>query len=343
MKLLQQAAMGGSTCAMTMLGEVWREGCHEASIEEDSGAARDWFKMAADMEHAPAMNQLGMTLCDSEPTAALWHFRRGSKLGDADCHYNLGIFHERGMGGLRVNQEVAVKHYRIAAQSGHREAKASWGFFLLQEKRHAEALETLRAASSQGSAVAHYYLGEVFSHGIGFPPCLFTAAHHFTAASDLGETRATLQLAHAFFSGKGVDKSLTRAFALYKKAAKRDVAEACNCLGIMYEDGLGCERNLNEAQDWFEKGAELGNPDAAYNLAHLVLVRRSRRGSGSESGGGRRGSSKVSKSRRGGGRRPDSLKVMLGRAAALGSEKARGELEQMAREACTAATLTTDM
>ena len=65
------------------------------------------------------------------------------------------------------------------------------------------------------------------------------------------------------------------------REAERGDAKAMGILGLMYEKGLGCEKNLAEALDWLKKGARKGDADAENNLGFHVLP-----GYGSE--GGRR-------------------------------------------------------
>lgn len=61
----------------------------------------------------------------------------------------------------------------------------------------------------------------------------------------------------------GVDKmtkskkarKLTRAFKIYKKAAKQGCSEAQHMLGYMYYSGLGIKKNKKKAYQWFKKSA----------------------------------------------------------------------------------------
>ena len=39
-----------------------------------------------------------------------------------------------------------------------------------------------------------------------------------------------------------------------------------NNLGVRYEKGQGCDRNLTKAAEWFEKSANLGCSAAMFNL-----------------------------------------------------------------------------
>ena len=70
-------------------------------------------------------------------------------------------------------------------------------------------------------------------------------------------------LAHLYSKGAPptVEHSDWNAFFWYEKAAKMDHPDACHSLGTMYARGAGCRRNLDMAQDLFEKAARLAPED----------------------------------------------------------------------------------
>lgn len=59
------------------------------------------------------------------------------------------------------------------------------------------------------------------------------------------------------------------AYKLWVPLAESGDNEAQNYLGIHYYLGLGVERDMDQAKNWFEKAAVNGYPDAQYNLGQM--------------------------------------------------------------------------
>ena len=60
-------------------------------------------------------------------------------------------------------------------------------------------------------------------------------------------------------------KALNTFYAL----AKEDDAKAQYNVGLLYANGLGVQKDLVEAQQWYERAAKQGNGAAQYNLAQI--------------------------------------------------------------------------
>src|SRR5437660_454036 len=56
-------------------------------------------------------------------------------------------------------------------------------------------------------------------------------------------------------------------YDFYSKYMENPIA--INCLGIMYERGLGVEKNLKKAKELYEKAIKLGYSTAINNLAAM--------------------------------------------------------------------------
>ena len=55
-----------------------------------------------------------------------------------------------------------------------------------------------------------------------------------------------------------------------EKSAAQGLAPAQYRLGVLYERGLGVDRNLASARSWYERAADAGNVRAMHNLAVLL-------------------------------------------------------------------------
>ncbi|MBF4989789.1 tetratricopeptide repeat protein [Methylophilus sp. QUAN] len=69
-------------------------------------------------------------------------------------------------------------------------------------------------------------------------------------------------------------KDYAGAHAIYLSLANKNDAKACYNLGLMYQDGDGVAKNMDEAVKWYTKSAELNYKEAQYTLASLVFQRQ---------------------------------------------------------------------
>ena len=90
---------------------------------------------------------------------------------------------------------------------------------------------------------------------------LFTAG--LTQANTLEEAKQKL-----------LQKDYAAAHAIYLLLANQNDAKACYNLGLMYQDGDGVTKNMDEAVKWYTKSADLGYKEAQYTLASLVFQRQ---------------------------------------------------------------------
>jgi len=69
-------------------------------------------------------------------------------------------------------------------------------------------------------------------------------------------------------------KDYAAAHAIYLSLANKNDAKACYNLGLMYQDGDGVAKNMDEAVKWYTKSADLGYKEAQYMLGSLVFQRQ---------------------------------------------------------------------
>jgi TPR repeat protein len=94
-----------------------------------------------------------------------------------------------------------------------------------------------------------------------------TAVRYQTRA-EAGEAAAQFDLAVLTArGGSGIPQDLSRAAALFERAALGGNVEAQFNLGAIYERGLGVAPNMAEAVVWYRTAAERDYPAAQYNLA----------------------------------------------------------------------------
>lgn len=63
------------------------------------------------------------------------------------------------------------------------------------------------------------------------------------------------------------------AFAEWLQLAENQHPQACHNLALLYEEGLGVEQDLELAEKWCEKAAQLGLPVAQHHLGYFLWER----------------------------------------------------------------------
>lgn len=89
-------------------------------------------------------------------------------------------------------------------------------------------------------------------------PLILTLAQPSLAQSDVDPGSA------AFMHG-----DYATAMQEWWKKAKAGDAEAINNIGVLYNKGLGVDRDPTKAAEWYQRAAEFGYPNAQFNLANL--------------------------------------------------------------------------
>ncbi|MDO4184442.1 MAG: tetratricopeptide repeat protein [Rhodospirillales bacterium] len=94
-------------------------------------------------------------------------------------------------------------------------------------------------------------------------------------AEEDGDVEAALTLGYMYLYGEnGVEADDAKAFKYYELAAAKDDIVALNNLGSLYFSGVGTNRDIEKAAALFKRAAELGNSEAAVNLAFIYLTAR---------------------------------------------------------------------
>ena len=171
------------------------------------------------------------------------------------------------------------------------------------------AYRTYRRLAKQGCPDGWFGLGNAHQYGEGAKPNLTKAEKYYRRAAKLGHPKAKESLGrlyefaekpdyrrarkwytHAFKQhsitnpdiayaayrlgllyerGLGCKKDIKTAYQLYRKAAKAGCAEAQRALGYLYDEGLGLSRNYTKAYKWYARTALQADEAACNNIGFL--------------------------------------------------------------------------
>lgn len=156
-------------------------------------------------------------------------FKAAAEQGYRKAQFNVGVCYEKGR-GVHKDREKALHHYWQAAVGGHRQA----------QYRHAKLLLSSRGQPSVKELNA----------AIGF----------LEQAAKAGLTEAMVCLASVYSQEPVRDES--KSIHYLKMAAHSGDDRALLFLGQCYEGGLGVQRNVRTATEYYKRAAQAGNKQA---------------------------------------------------------------------------------
>lgn len=269
-------------------------------------AALIWYRRAAEQYHSRAQAAVGRILLDakdgSDSEAVHW-LQLSLESGDDADGEALALLGELysskgGRGGIVRDVDRALTFLRRAVAAGSRRGMLLLALLLLHRSdkqssvalqdggdMHDDALRLLMMAAHYDSdketdgidvAVATealFQIGELL-HASPLLRDRSGALRFYVRAAKMKppHAKAATRAASLLYSGSGVavavDKS--RAHELYSIAAAAGDAEALNALGLMHEDGDGCELDFREAAACYRRAAAQGHAPAHFNLGCLL-------------------------------------------------------------------------
>jgi TPR repeat protein len=296
----EQAADGGSAEAKALLACIYNFG---PAGWRDQAAALALNQAAAAADCAQGRLGLATVLIERGTPEDLREARRELV---AACASGLSAAHLM-LGSLEVEAEVAVAHFKIAAEAGLPAGKLRYGLALLEGRgvaRDPVAAEGwLRRAGLEGEAAAACAVAELYCGADGIPPNLAEAGIWLRCAAELGDAGAArrlgimclrqgdpaeasnwlrraaelgcdparLDLAQLELQGGAAASGDLRAWL----AARRDASDglAGFNLGVCYAEGLAGARDDTAARECFRVAAD-SIPAARYWLGRLMAEGR---------------------------------------------------------------------
>ncbi|MBR2003066.1 MAG: sel1 repeat family protein, partial [Thermoguttaceae bacterium] len=192
--------------------------------------------------------------------------------------YRLGREAAFGLNGTKLNARRGFDLLTQAAEAGSTDAKGALAVLYFDgcaatPPNFDEAFKLAKEASDAGDPWGQYVLGRCCREGLGAEKDATLAETQFKAArAGFEKLAATDALASTYFAlclykayGGGVNvKEASRRF---REAADAGLPLAARWLGACYE--YGCvEQDINQAFEWYRKGAEAGDGAAMTGLGN---------------------------------------------------------------------------
>lgn len=151
-----------------------------------------------------------------------------------------------------------------AATGGNPIAQFQLGLNYLETGRESEAVRLIRLAANQNQPAAQYRLAKLYEAGIGVKKSPETAFQLLKTAANAGNRIAMHDLGNYYVQGLSqIPADFPKAALWFAKAAEFGVLDSQFNLGVLYQEGSGVERNLEESYFWFSVAANQGDKMAA--------------------------------------------------------------------------------
>jgi TPR repeat protein len=210
--------------------------------------------------------------------------------------------------GVKMNDQLAFKHFQTAADQGNAKAQIQLGFFYANgygtAQDTAKAIEWYTKAMDQNSGDASLNLGGMYYYGRCIEVDYQLAFQYFQIASNQGNAPAQLRLAEMYHRGLGVEKNsgmalklcssiqkinddvrcflgelyhsadtqfqdFSKALDYYNRAEGMDKSYSLRGLGLLYEHGDGVDKDYEKALEFYTQSRDKRNKGGYYNLVLL--------------------------------------------------------------------------
>lgn len=247
-RLYLQAAKHGYAKAMFNVGASYYNG---EGVATDDTASYAWFLLAQEAG-------------DSSAEDAVRRSEAEKRVKDSDAFTHIAQMYEAG-DQLPKDSSQALKWYRKAGDTGDAEAEVRVASILLAQGRspnpdeYAESRKRCETAAERYSPGA-YCLAVIYKRGLGVTADPVETVKWLNRSAELGDARATLDLASAFWKGDGVRSDLVTAYmwvwlAFNSKVPGCEVQEEAIRKQMTAKD---IARGKKKAYEWLQKHRFLG-------------------------------------------------------------------------------------
>lgn len=170
------------------------------------------------------------------------------------------------------NYGAAIKELHTLGDAGNMPAQIMLGALYSKggavERNDKLAAAWFEKAANHGNAEAQYQLGNLYENS-QLPKDYKVAAAWYHKAAQQGSAKAQARLGVFYTEGMGVNKNTNEALLWSGKAALQGNLEAQLWLGLLYKLGTNVPQNDTLARGWLTKAAAQGHPNALLLLAGM--------------------------------------------------------------------------
>ncbi|KAI1764760.1 HCP-like protein [Hypoxylon sp. FL1150] len=282
--ILTRLANGGYPFAQYYLADGFASGLFNKG-KEDYNAAFPLFVLAAKHGHAESAYRAGLCYefgwgCRKDPAKAVQFLRTAAsknhpgamtRLGKACLSGDLGENRYReGVKWLKRATESADAMYNAAPYHLGTMYETGYGDDIFKDESYAAELFT--QAAELGHPEASFRMGDAYEHGrLNCPRDPALSVHFYTGAAERDHPAAMMGLCAWYMVGAApiLEKDEEEAYEWARRSAELGFVKAQYAVGYFTEMGIGCRRDILEANVWYVKAADAGDERAKQRLAAI--------------------------------------------------------------------------
>lgn len=192
----------------------------------------------------------------------------------ADCGNTLAMFHlgyacMDGGWGLKQDVKQAAGWLKKAARGGNAAGMAFFAHYLkdgcgVEKDMDQSAVWAQKALSSNNS----FAVGYCSRFGLRTSPDMGKAFSLFEVSAKEGDEFGQFWLGCCYMSDE-IGRNCGKSLYWFIKSAENGLAVSQRFVGLMYREGVGCEKNNEMAVIWFKKAANQANACALSGMNNL--------------------------------------------------------------------------
>ncbi|KAK1250585.1 hypothetical protein MKX08_010588 [Trichoderma sp. CBMAI-0020] len=281
-QILQRLSSAGYPFAQYYLADGYASGLFNKG-KEDHNQAFPLFVIAAKHGHAESAYRTALCYefgwgCRKDPAKAVQFLRTAAakrhpgamtRLGKACLSGDLGEKRYReGIKWLKLASESADVQYNAAPYQLACLYETGYGDDVFRDLNYAAELFT--QAAELGHPEANFRMGDAYEHGsLNCPRDPALSVHFYTGAAERGHAAAMMGLCAWYMVGAPpmLEKDEEEAYEWAHRSADLGFVKAQYAVGYFTEMGIGCRRDILEANVWYVKAADAGDERAKQRLA----------------------------------------------------------------------------
>ncbi len=259
------ADLGDSEC-LKWTGLAYFKGY---GVAEDVQKAIDYLSASADKGNTEAMLYLG-DFCaygkkvKQNPDLAISYFEKAVKAGDPEGYFRIGEYYESG-DGIQKDEKKAYEYYVKAAENGHLESMHVVANKILNAGTDNElAVSLLEGNADRGYEPSMKQLALLYRDGKIVSQDNEKYIHYLTCLADAGNAWGLNELGVEYYLGDIIPQNGQKAFECASKAAASPdrTGKMVENLAACYQNGVGVQKNIATAKEYYQLAVDLGDKDA---------------------------------------------------------------------------------
>lgn len=282
-QLFKQAERCGAGWIYRYLGDCFYNGY---GTEKDTKEAWEYYQQGVEKKDKTAIIRAGDMLDKGEERVqskklAFQMYQIAAELGSMDGKRKTGICFWKGNGVEKSSQE-AERYFRQAVQMGDNRAKLMLGILLLEKRKGEPDQKTVREIqgffrdAAENKIDTAYIWAAKINLIYNVDEKYYKEGYEWLKKAldqDVTKAEAMDLMGTCLAAGIGVEKNIPEAVEWFKKAAENNEPKGCLHLSDCYKEGIGVRKSTYEAERWRERAAKAGNSQAALQIAKSTQKR----------------------------------------------------------------------